>query len=129
MNEIKNNKKPLIFYYLIVLLVVFLFNALAVPYFAEHRIVEVDYGTFVSMTENNEIGRVDVQSNQIVFPDKEETQIYKTGVLYDPNLVERLGASDAVYGSEIVEETSPLLSILLTWILPMLIFVGIGQFL
>ena len=127
MNEVKKPQKPLLYYYGIVLLLVILFNTLAMPMIAQMQVKEVDYGTFISMTEENEIGRVEVQDNQIVFTDKEETQVYKTGIMNDPELIERLERSDAVYGKEIVEEMSPLLSILLTWILPMLIFAGLGQ--
>ena len=129
MNEVKQPKRPLMFYYIITLLIVFLFNSIAMPWLAERRIHEVDYGTFMTMTENNEIGRVQVQDNQIIFTDKNEEvpTIYKTGRMDDPNLAERLHASDAVFDKEIVEEMSPLLGFFMTWILPMLIFAGIGQ--
>ena len=90
MNEVKKPKKPLIFYYGIVLLIILLFNLIAVPWVAERQIKEVDYGTFMTMTEENNIGQVDVQNNQIVFTDKEEQQIYKTGLMEDPGLIERL---------------------------------------
>lgn len=129
MNEVKPPKKPLVFYYGIVMLILFLFNFLAMPWFMQRQIKEVDYGTFMSMTENKEIGRVEIQDNQIAFTDKEETQIYKTGIMYDPGLVERLYDSGAQFTSEIVQEMSPFLSIILNWILPVLIFVGIGQLL
>ena len=129
MNEVKQPKRPLMFYYIITLLIVFLFNSIAMPWLAERRIHEVDYGTFMTMTENNEIGRVQVQDNQIIFTDKNEEvpTIYKTGRMDDPHLAERLHASDAVFDKEIVEEMSPLLGFFMTWILPMLIFAGIGQ--
>ena len=129
MNEVKPPKKPLVFYYGIVMLILFLFNFLAMPWFMQRQIKEVDYGTFMSMTESKEIGRVEIQDNQIAFTDKEETQIYKTGIMYDPGLVERLYDSGAQFTSEIVQEMSPFLSIILNWILPVLIFVGIGQLL
>lgn len=128
MNEVQKPKKPLIFYYGIVLLVILLFNLIAVPWMAERQIKEVDYGTFMAMTEENNIGRVNVQNNRIVFTDKDNTQIYKTGLMDDPGLIDRLHNSDAVFSSEIIEETSPFLSFLLTWILPMVIFIGLGQF-
>ena len=128
MNEVQKPKKPLIFYYGIVLLVILLFNLIAVPWMAERQIKEVDYGTFMAMTEENNIGRVNVQNNRIVFTDKDNTQIYKTGLMDDPGLIDRLHNSDAVFSSEIIEETSPFLSFLLTWILPMAIFIGLGQF-
>ena len=90
MNEVKRPKKPLIYYYMIVLVVMMLINLIAVPWFAEKQIREVDYGTFLTMIDEGDIGRVDVQSNQILFTDKEETKIYKTGLMYDPNLTQRL---------------------------------------
>ena len=127
MNEVKKPKKPLIFYYSIALAILLLFNLIAVPWFAERQIKEVDYGTFMTMTEENNIGQVDVQKNQIVFTDKGNSLIYKTGVMDDPGLIERLHNSDAVFSSEIIEETSPLLSFLLTWILPIVIFFVLGQ--
>lgn len=127
MNEVKSPKKPLIYYYGIVLLVLFLFNSLAMPWLLQRQIIEVDYGTFMTMTESNEIGKVDVQDNQIIFTDKEVTRVYKTGLMDDPGLVERLHNSDAVFSSEIVEEMSPILGIFLSWILPMVVFFGIGQ--
>lgn len=127
MNEVKKPKKPLIFYYGIVLLIILLFNLIAVPLIAERQIEEVDYGTFMTMTEENAIGQVDIQNNQIVFTDKENKQIYKTGLMDDAGLIDRLHNSDAVFSSEIIEETSPILSFLLTWILPMAIFIGLGQ--
>ncbi len=127
MNEVKKPQKPLFYFYGVVLLLIILFNTLVLPMFARMQVKEVDYGTFMTMAENQEIGRVEVQDNQIVFTDKEDKQIYKTGVMNDPGLVERLKESGAVFSQEIVEEMSPLLSFFLTWILPMLIFVGIGQ--
>ena len=130
MNEVKRPKKPLIYYYMIVLVVMMLINLIAVPWFAEKQIREVDYGTFLTMIDEGDIGRVDVQSNQILFTDKEETKIYKTGLMYDPNLTQRLyDAGITNFGSEIVEESSPILTFLLSWILPIVIFVGLGQFL
>lgn len=128
MNEVKTPKKPLIYYYGIVLVVLMLFNFLAVPWLAQRQIKEVDYGTFMSMTENRKIGQVEVQDNQILFTDTENKNIYKTGLMNDPELVDRLYASGAVFTSEIIEEMSPFLSILLSWVLPILIFAGIGQY-
>ena len=128
MNEVKKPKKPLIYYYFIVLLIIMLFNLLLMPKIAERRIKETDYGTFMTMTEEKDIGRVQIQDNQILFTDKEESTIYKTGLMNDPELVDRLKDSGATFSSEIVEETSPLLSFLLTWILPMAIFIGFGQY-
>ena len=128
MNEVKKPKKPLISYYFIVLLVMMLFNWLVMPRILERQIQQVDYGTFMTMTEEGNIGQVDIQSNQIVFTDKENTKIFKTGLMDDPGRTERLHAAGAVFSSEIIEEASPLLSILLSWVLPMVLFVAIGQF-
>ena len=128
MNEVKSPKKPLIYYYGVVMLVVSLFNLIVMPKIAQAQIREVSYGTFMSMTEEGNIGRVDIQDNQIVFTDGEETTIDKTGIVEDPDRAQRLydaGITD--FGSEIVEETSPLLGFLLTWILPMALFAFIGQ--
>ena len=129
MNEVKKPKKPLIYYYFIALLIIMLFNLLLMPKMLERQIRETDYGTFMTMTEEKNIGRVQIQDNQIIFTDKEERTIYKTGLMNDPGLVERLKESGAVFSSEIIEEASPLLSILLTWIMPMVIFIALGQFL
>lgn len=129
MNEVKTPKKPLITFYGIVLIVLLSVNLLILPWIAQHQIAEVDYGAFMSMTENGEIGSVAIQSNKIVFTDKEETKIYETGLVDDPNLVERLHASGAKFSSEIIEEMSPILNFLLTWVLPIIVFIAIGQFL
>ena len=128
MNEVKKPNRPLIYYYMIAMIIVFLFNALAMPWLAEQQVKQVDYGTFMTMTENQEIGQVEIQYNQIIFTDKENKQIYKTGLMNDPGLVERLHESGAVFASEIIEETSPLLSFFLSWILPMVIFIALGQY-
>ncbi len=127
MNEVKSPRKPLIYYYGVVILVLMLFNFLAMPWLAQRQIREVDYGTFMQMTENQEIGRVEVQENQILFTDKEDTQIYKTGLMNDPDLIYRLKDSGAVFAGEIVEQMSPFLSFLLSWVLPIAIFAGLGQ--
>ena len=130
MKEVKSPKKPLIWYYSVAMLILLLFNLLAMPWWAERQIHDVDYGTFMTMTKNCEIGQVDIQSNQILFTDKEEKPtIYRTGPLNDPGLVERLDASGAVFGGEIVAEVSPLRSFIATWILPMIFFIAIGQLL
>lgn len=127
MNEVKSSRKPLIYYYGVVMLVLMLFNFLAMPWLAQRQIREVDYGTFMQMTENQEIGRVEVQENQILFTDKEDTQIYKTGLMNDPDLIYRLKDSGAVFAGEIVEHMSPFLSFLLSWVLPIAVFAGLGQ--
>ena len=128
MNEVKSPKKPLIYYYLVAALLVVLFNMLLMPAMMEKRIEQVDYGTFMSMTEEGNIGLVEIQSNQIIFTDKEQKLIYKTGTIDDPGLTERLYAAGAVFSGEIVEESSVLAS-LIGWIAPVLIFVFIGQML
>ncbi len=127
MNEVKTPKKPLLFYYGIVMLALMLFNFMALPWLAQRQILEVDYGTFMQMTEDGQIGRVEVQSNRILFTDKEETQVYKTGLMNDPELIYRLKASGAMFASEIVEQMSPFASLLFNWILPIAIFTAIGQ--
>ena len=127
MNEVKKPKKPLIYYYGIVLVALLLFNFLAVPWLSQRQVKEVDYGTFMTMTEEKQIGKVEVQDNQILFTDKEEKQVYKTGLMTDPDLVNRLKASGAEFSSEIQEQMSPVLTFLLTWLVPILFFVGIGQ--
>ena len=128
MQEVKHPKKPLIYFYVAMILAILVFNCLVVPYLAGKAIEDVDYGTFMTMTENGEIGKVQIQQNQIVFTDKEESAIYRTGVIEDPGLVERLHASGATFTSEIVEETSPLATLLLSWLLPIVVFALLGQF-
>ncbi len=127
MNEVTPPKKPLLYYYSLALLGLMLFNFLAMPYLAQRRVQEVDYGTFMEMTEKQEIGQVEVQENQILFTSQDGAQIYKTGLMNDPELIYRLRESGAVFASEIVEEMSPFLSVLLSWVLPILLFVGLGQ--
>ncbi|MGN0708531.1 MAG: ATP-dependent zinc metalloprotease FtsH [Faecalibacterium sp.] len=129
MKEVQTPKKPLIFYYFIVMLALMLFNFLALPWMSERRIQEVDYGTFISMTNSGEIGQVQVEDNRILFTDKENTQVYETGLMNDPNLTERLYASGAQFSSQIVEEASPILSFLLSWVLPIVIFMAMGNYL
>ena len=128
MQEVKRPKKPLIYFYVAMILAIFVFNCLVAPYLAGKAIEDVDYGTFMTMTENGEIGKVQIQQNQIVFTDKEESAIYRTGVIEDPGLVERLHASGATFTSEIIEETSPLATLLLSWLLPIGVFALLGQF-
>ena len=128
MNEVKSPKKPLVYYYAIVILVILALNFLAVPWLSQRQVKEVDYGTFMTMTENQEIGRVEVQNNQILFTNKDDSQVYKTGLMDDPDLIYRLKDSGAEFSSEIVEQMSPFLSFLLTWLLPIVFFVALGQF-
>ena len=129
MNEVKKPKKPLAFYYCMVMLVLLLFNLFAMPSLLERQVKEVDYGTFMNMTESKEIGLVEIQDNRIVFTDKNKENIYKTGVVNDPGLTERLYKSGAKFSKEIVKEASPLASFLISWILPMLPFIFVGQML
>lgn len=129
MKEVKSPKKPLIYYYVIVLLVLAAFNFFISPLLLSRQVTEVDYGTFMSMTEKKNIGRVEVEDSQIIFTDKNNDNIYKTGVMDDPNLTERLYQSGATFSKDIEQTMSPIMSFLLTFILPMVIFVVLGQYL
>ena len=129
MKEVKSPKKPLIYYYVIVLLVLATFNFFVSPLLLSRQVTEVDYGTFMSMTEKKNIGRVEVEDSQIIFTDKNNDNIYKTGVMDDPNLTERLYQSGATFSKDIEQTMSPIMSFLLTFILPMVIFVVLGQYL
>ena len=131
MNEVKKPKKPLISYYCIVLLILILFNSLAMPWLMEHQIKDVDYGTFIQMTEDGQVGRVNIkeQSNTIVFTDKEEKTIYQTAMVDDPDLTDRLYQAGVSFYGEEIKQTSPIISFLMTWILPLLIFGVIGELL
>ena len=128
MKEVKTPKRPLIYYYTVALIVLSVLNFLVMPWLAEKQVKEVDYGTFMTMTEKGEIGKVEVEENQIVFTNKENTKIYKTGIMNDPGLIDRLHASGAEFSGEIVEQMSPFVSALLTWVLPGIIFIVLGQF-
>ena len=127
MKEVKPPKKPLIYYYGVALVVLLLINFLLVPLVARHAVQEVDYGTFMTMTENKEIGQVEVEDNQIIFTNKDGSKVYKTGPMNDPDLTQRLYDAGAEFTRDIVEETSPLLRFVLTWILPIIIFIALGQ--
>ena len=127
MNEVKTPKKPLIFYYVMVFLLLMMLNFMAIPWMAERQVREVDYGTFMTMTEDKKIAKVEIDESEIVFTDK-EGNIYKTGPMNDPDLVQRLHDSGAEFASQIVEQMSPFLSALLGWIVPIAIFMIIGQF-
>ena len=130
MNEVKTPKKPLLYYYSIALLLLLLFNFLAMPRIAERRVQEVDYGTFMTMAENKEIGQVEVQEteNRIVFTNKDGTAVYKTGMMPDNDLTARLYESGAIFNGEIIEQADPLVSILVSWVLPIVIFVALGNY-
>ncbi len=127
MNEVKTPKKPFYVYYAIVLLALFLINALLVPQIAGRMVKQVDYDTFMKMTLDKQIDEVEVQDNQIIFTAKDDKTIYKTGVMNDPDLTQRLYDSGAKFSSEIVEQMSPMLSFFISWILPILIFYVLGQ--
>ena len=127
MKEVKPSRKPLAIYYAIVLLVLLVINLVVMPWLAERQVQEVDYGTFMSMTEQENIGKVDIQSNQIIFTDKDNKQIYKTGLMNDPGLTERLYDAGAQFSSEIVEQGSPMLNFLIWFLLPILLFSFIGN--
>ncbi len=128
MKEVKTPRKPLAIYYAIVLLVLLILNFVLVPWMTERQVKEVDYGTFMSMTEEKNIGRVDIESNQIIFTDKEDTQVYKTGLMNDPNLTERLYDAGATFSSQIVEQGSPVLSFLIWFVLPIILFTALGNY-
>ena len=127
MKEVKTPRKPLAIYYAIVLLMLLLLNFVLLPWMEERQIKEVDYGTFMTMTEEKNIGRVDIESNQIIFTDKDETQVYKTGLMNDTGLTERLYNAGATFSSEIVEQSSPVLSFLIWFVLPIILFSAIGN--
>ncbi len=127
MKEVKTPRKPLAIYYAIVLLMLLLLNLVLLPWMEERQIKEVDYGTFMTMTEEKNIGRVDIESNQIIFTDKDETQVYKTGLMNDTGLTERLYNAGATFSSEIVEQSSPVLSFLIWFVLPIILFSAIGN--
>ena len=128
MQEVKQpNKKPFIFYYMIALIVIILINSLLVPQIVQRAVKEVDYNTFMQMTYDKQIDEVQVQDNQIVFTAKDDKTIYKTGLMDDPDRTQRLYDSGAKFSSEIVEEASPILSFLISWLLPLIIIIGFGQ--
>ena len=128
MKEVKSPKKSLLYYYGVALVVLLLFNLIVAPLLAQRRVTEIDYGAFIKMTEEGNIGEVKIEDNQIVFTDKENKAIYKTGIMPDSDLTQRLYDSGAVFAKEIVEPMSPILSLLLSIGIPALIFVGLGQY-
>ena len=130
MNEVKKPKRPLIFYYSIVLLVIMLINIFVMPEIAQHQIKEVDYNTFWKMVESGDIGQVEIQDNRILFTSKDEKKIYKTGKVGDDNdLRNSLIEKNINFRGEIIEETSPIMSFIISWVLPIAIFAALGQFL
>lgn len=128
MNEVKMPKRPILAYYILIFLAIFLFNSIFVPMIRENAVKEVDYSSFMTMTENQEIDKVQVEQDKILFTKKDDKQAYKTALMNDPELVERLHKSGADFTGEIVEAMNPLLSALLSWVLPILIFFGIGHY-
>ncbi len=128
MKEVKSPKKPLIYYYGIVLLIILLFNLIITPMLARAQVVEVDYGTFMDMIDEQNIGTVQVEGNEIIFTDKNSTTVYTTGAMEDPTLTERLHNSGATFARVVEQTMSPFMSFLLTFVLPLLIFIGIGQY-
>lgn len=128
MNEVKMPKRPILAYYILIFLAIFLFNSIFMPMFRENQVKEVDYSSFMTMTENKEIDKVQVEQDKILFTKKDDKQAYKTAIMNDPELVERLHKSGADFTGEIVEAMNPILSALLSWVLPLLIFFGIGQY-
>lgn len=128
MNEVKMPKRPILAYYILIFLAIFLFNSIFVPMLRENAVKEVDYSSFMTMTENQEIDKVQVEQDKILFMKKDDKQAYKTAIMNDPELVERLHKSGADFTGEIVEAMNPLLSALLSWVLPILIFFGIGHY-
>ncbi|MBQ7875078.1 MAG: ATP-dependent zinc metalloprotease FtsH [Oscillospiraceae bacterium] len=128
MNEVKRPKKPLFYYYCVAMVVLFLFNLLVTPMLFEKKVEQVDYGTFMTMTEEKNVGLVEIQSNQIVFTDKAQENYYKTGIMEDPGLAERLHEAGADFSPETIEEASPIVTFIFSWILPMLIFIVFGQY-
>ena len=129
MKEVKSPKKPLLYYYSIVLIVILLFNWIVSPLLMQAQVEETDYGTFMRMIEEKNIGEVEVKGSEIIFTDKDETQIYKTGAMDDPTLTQRLYESGAKFSQDVAQTASPLLSYLLTGLLPLVLFFFVGQML
>ena len=128
MKEVKTPKKPLAYYYGIVLIVLIVFNLVVTPILMKHQVKETDYGTFMSMIEKKNIGEVEVKDNQIIFTDKDQKNIYKTGLMNDPNLTDRLYECGAVFAKDIDKQMSPIISFLLTGILPLILFIALGNY-
>ena len=129
MNEVKTPKKPLAFYYMVVMVILLLFNFIALPQLVARSVKEVDYGKFMTMTRDKQIGEVQIQSDEIIFTDKDKKQVYRTGLMNDWGLVDRLYASGADFSSEIIQQMSPFMSFLLSWVVPIAIFALLGHFL
>ena len=128
MKEVKSPKKPLIYYYGLVLVILFLFNLIVPSFLGRPRIDEVDYGTFMDMIDDQDIGQVEITDTEITFTNKDNTKLYQTGAMYDPTLAQRLHDAGAVFSSDVGDEGSPILSFLLSFVLPLAIFIGLGQY-
>ena len=128
MKEVKEPKKPLLLFYVMMLFLVLLFNEMARPYLEQAQFEKVDYSTFMDMIEDKDISRVEIQENQILFTDANDTKKYRTGIMNDPTLADRLHDSGAKFTQDIKEQTSPLVDFFMTWVLPILIFFAIGQY-
>ena len=130
MNEVKSPKKPLIFYYVIAIIIVILFNALLMPWFSQRQVQAVDYNEFLDMVESGQVSRAEIQQqeNRILFTDQEERTVYRTAMVDDPDLVQRLDENGVSFAGEEIEQSSPLLTILLSYLLPLVIFIAIGQY-
>ena len=129
MKEVKSPKKPLIYYYSIIILIVLLFNVFVAPLLMKNQVEEVDYGTFMRMIDERNIGEVEVEDDEIVFTDKDKQQVYTTGAMDDPTLTQRLYDAGATFTKQVQQTTSPVLSFILSTLVPLLIFFGIGQYL
>ena len=129
MNEVKKPRRSILYFYLILMMILLVINTMIAPMLAEQEIKEVDYGTFMTMTENKQIGSVQVETNKIIFTNKDGSQVYKTGRMDDPDMVNRLHESGAEFTSEIVEQMSPVAYFFLSWVLPIVIFILLGQYL
>lgn len=128
MKEVKSPRKPLIYYYLIILAVILVFNLVITPLMIKKQVTEVDYGTFMTMIKDKNIGEVQVEDSEILFTDKDNKKIYSTGAMNDPTLTQRLYESGAKFTKEVEKQSSPLMSLFMTVVLPLLIFIGIGQY-
>ena len=130
MKEVKSPKRPLIYYYIIAMGMILLFNMIITPLMAQSQIVKTDYSTFVQMAENKELGEVEINEteNQIVFTDKDKTTVYEAGMIPDQNLAQLLKDSGAQYGGQVIKQTNPIISFLLSWVLPIAIFILLGQY-
>ena len=129
MNEVNRPRKPILVFYIVLMLLLFVFNAMIAPMLSQQQVKTVDYGTFMTMTEKGQIGKVQIEENKILFTNKDGSQVYQTGIMNDADLVNRLHGAGVEFTSEIVEQMSPLANFLISWLLPIILFFLIGQFL